>query len=83
MRDKNAKSKLTNKQFEKLNNQAITEIVHKEVNMICKKMGDVLIDVMRENRISEQRTVRIIDQFYEGVTANTKEITENRGVQSA
>lgn len=67
--EKQAKRKLTDEQFKEYKNMAFNEIMELEVIRRCdnvwRKMSKVMIEVMRENRISEERTEKMVKAMAE------------------
>lgn len=67
--EKQAKRKLTDEQFKEYKNMAFNEIMELEVIRRCdnvwRKMSKAMIEVMRENRISEERTEKMVKAMAE------------------
>lgn len=59
------KEKLTDEQFQKLYDRAFHERVEERVSEIWEKMSPLLVKIMRENRISEERIKKILYEFLE------------------
>lgn len=78
---KELKKKFTDEQYEKISQKVVQEAVDLEVARQMRKiithMTDTIVDVLRENRISEERTSKIINQIvdrtYESVKNGGKE----------
>lgn len=67
--EKEAKKKLTDEQFKEYLNLANNETIEIEVIRRCdnvwRKMSKAMIEVMRENRISEERTEKMVKAMAE------------------
>lgn len=61
--DKKLKKILTPEQFSELKEEATNQIVEKKVDDIWRKMSGVLVQIMRENRISQERIAKIVGEF--------------------
>lgn len=62
---KELKSKLTDEQFKMIYDRAFHEMVEQRVSEIWEKMSPLLVETMRENRISEDRIRKILTLFLE------------------
>ncbi|SHF16816.1 hypothetical protein [Caloramator proteoclasticus] len=65
--EKQVRSKLTDKQFQEYKNWSVNATIEEEVVRRCDnvwgKMTKALIEVMRENRISEERTQKMLEEM--------------------
>ncbi|WIF95147.1 hypothetical protein [Caminicella sporogenes] len=66
-KEKMLKRSLTKEQFERLHDEAINLVVQRKVGEIWQKMSPFLIKAMRNNRVSEERVAKIINEFYDMV----------------
>lgn len=64
MMDKQLKKKLTTDQFEDLKSQVIEEKVREEVDRFIGNFVAVYLPAMRENKISEERANKIIEDVF-------------------
>lgn len=62
--DKHLKTKLTDEQFQKLYDRAFHDRVEERTMEIWEKMSPVLIEIMRANKISQDRVKKILTEFY-------------------
>lgn len=80
---KEARSKLTDEQFERYKNMAVNETINFEVERrvsdIWRKMSGELINIMRTNRISEERIKKIVSEFAEEMEKQFKNENEGDG----
>jgi ATP-dependent protease Clp ATPase subunit len=78
---KKSKSKLTDEQFEKFSSEAQSEYIKMELDAMANRMIDdfvgLLPEVLRANRISEERTVKILNEFVALFKENKKEAFNN------
>ncbi|MFT9496626.1 hypothetical protein [Anaerosolibacter sp.] len=65
--DKKLKKILTDEQFSELKEEATNQIVEQKVDDIWRKMSGVLVQIMRENRISQERIAKIVSEFSEEI----------------
>lgn len=76
---KGIKKKFTDEQYEKISQRVVQEAVDLEVARQMRKiithMTNIIVDVLRENRISEERASRIINEIVD----RTYEKVKNRG----
>lgn len=62
--DKQLRAKLTDEQFQKLYDRAFHDRVEERTMEIWEKMSPVLIEIMRANKISQDRVKKILTEFY-------------------
>jgi len=69
--DKQLRTKLTDEQFQELKSKTISEMIDIEVKRrlddTWSKMSSVLIEIMRKNRISQERIHKIVSEFSEEI----------------
>lgn len=68
MIDKQLKSRLTPEQFEEIKGKVLEERVKEEVDRFVGNFVSVYMPAMRENKISEERAMRIIQDVLERAT---------------
>ena len=75
--EKQTKKKLTDEQYEKFSAAANSEFIKSEVTAISSRMVDdfvaLLPEVLRKNRISEERTLRILNEIVEAFRVKREE----------
>lgn len=81
---KKTKGKLTDEQFEKFSSEAQAEYIRSELNSMADRMIDdfvgLLPEVLRSNRISEERTLKILNEFIDVFKEHKKEALKDENL---